>query len=386
MSKRKKTVQECIDEINELKEKLAVEELRLPQTFLTDVTPESLQNALAEQRERMSILTDEGNLFDILGGIYSSGRQNLDVFLQGHAGGPLRVKRKDRIVYLHKIAVSIGLTVQPVVLAEQAEADRRKFRGKGLLARFLYCLPKSNIGSRDVRKKTNIPAAVKQAYTQGIKRLLDLKSKIDDTGRPEPEILYLDHAALAAWQKFSQEIESNQGERGKFERIQDFTGKLPGAALRIAGVCHVAEQMGGINDGTLSSLFALSEIADNQRRLIGIDIMAPVLDLCEKLIVHTMAAFDMMGDDPVVNDAKYAFKWLIQNSEKNDQGAYSFRQNVLHSTPRFKNSKLERVMKALDVLIERNIISRQQRDKSTKKPTLFYYVNPSVVNQQSVSA
>jgi hypothetical protein len=39
-------------------------------------------------------------------------------------------------------------------------------------------------------------------------------------------------------------------------------------------------------------------------------IVGPVLDFCKILIDHAQAAFDMMGADADLADAKYAFQWL----------------------------------------------------------------------------
>src|SRR5262249_22261315 len=150
---------------------------------------------------------------------------------------PLRVKRSSRVVDLPEIAISVGLAVQPMVLSEQSEVDRRKFRGKGLLARFLFCLPKSNIGTRDVRKRQGIPENVKAAYFAGIKALLNIKPIYDQHNVETPQIVLLEKEALESWERFAQSVENDQGDGGKYERLQDFTGKLPGAALRIAGNC-----------------------------------------------------------------------------------------------------------------------------------------------------
>jgi putative DNA primase/helicase len=365
---KQKSRQDFISEIATLKAQLQEVPLNEPQIFLTDVTPEALQDGLVQQKERQSILTDEGNLFDILGGMYTGGKQNLDVYLQGHAGGPLRVKRRGRVADLNKIAVSIGLVVQPAVLSEQSEKDRRKFRGKGLLARFAYCLPKSNIGGRDIRMRQAIPANVKAAYTAGVKALLVVRPNYNQHGVEAAHIIGLDENGKSAWQRFAQWIENNQGSGGKFERLQDFTGKLPGTALRIAGLCHVAERLGS-KDDTLSSSSASSNI--------GLKNLEHVLDLCERLIVHAQAAFDLMGDDPVIADAKYTLKWIFKNTERNEQGAHFIRQNALHSCSRYKNSKLERVTKALDVLRERHITSGQYK-LATRKPTYIFYVNPAI--------
>ena len=51
---------------------------------------------MAANNERMSILSDESGIFDILAGRYSNGVPNLDLFLQGHAGSPVKVNRGSR--------------------------------------------------------------------------------------------------------------------------------------------------------------------------------------------------------------------------------------------------------------------------------------------------
>ncbi len=85
-TKIRRTRAELQTEINELKKKLPECEIRAPQIFFTDATPEATATTLAEQRGRAAMLSDEGNLFEIIAGIYTGGRQNLDVFLKGHSG------------------------------------------------------------------------------------------------------------------------------------------------------------------------------------------------------------------------------------------------------------------------------------------------------------
>lgn len=117
--------------------------------------------------------------------------------------------------------------------------------------------------------------------------------------------------------------------------------------------------------------------------LIDKSTIEPILGLCKELAIHAKSAFELMGDNPIVADAKYAFKWILTNAEQNEQGAFFIRQNTLHSTPRFKNSKLERLMKALEVLQERHILSKQQT-KPTRKPTYIFFVNPIVLKNKNI--
>ena len=78
--------------------------------------------------ERMAVLTDEAGIFLVMSGIYSGGSASIDVFLQAHAGSPVRVDRAEREAYLERPALSFGLALQPGILADVASG--RRFRGR----------------------------------------------------------------------------------------------------------------------------------------------------------------------------------------------------------------------------------------------------------------
>ena len=70
------------------------EVLAIPRLWAQDVTPEKLGAMMAENGGRMAVKSDEGGIFDILAGRYSkTASPNLDFFLQGHSGSPVRVDR-----------------------------------------------------------------------------------------------------------------------------------------------------------------------------------------------------------------------------------------------------------------------------------------------------
>jgi hypothetical protein len=144
----------------------------VPRLWTQDVTPEKLGQLMADHDEKMSILSDEGGIFDIMAGRYNRGVPNLDVFLQAHAGTSVRVDRGTRkTVFMHHPALTIGLSPQPEVL--RALDNKPGFRGRGLIARFLYTLPESKLGYRVLRANP-IPESVSDAYETGIRSLLDL--------------------------------------------------------------------------------------------------------------------------------------------------------------------------------------------------------------------
>ena len=119
----------------------------LPRWLVDDATPEALAGLLATYG-RIALLSPEGDVFDQMAGRYNqTAGPNLGVYLKGHAGDLLKVDRRGRpSEYVERPCLTIGLTVQPEIL--QGLASRPGFRGRGLLARFLYSLPENLVGHR----------------------------------------------------------------------------------------------------------------------------------------------------------------------------------------------------------------------------------------------
>ncbi|MCH7500005.1 MAG: DUF3987 domain-containing protein [Nitrospinae bacterium] len=345
-----------MDEICKLKADTP-EELIAPRLWTSDITPETLQSLMAAHSGKMSILADEGGIFEIMGGLYSNGNANLDIFNQAYAGTPIRIDRGNRTVHIPNPALTFGLAIQPEVLQGLGRGSKKRFRGIGTLGRFIYLVPHSNIGERNVRKRAFIPEGVKRTYEDRILRLLEIPPLLNDGGIETPRILTFNEEALEAWLAFSESIEKKQGEGQEYEFIQDWTAKLPGKAARIAGICHVAEY---------------GESSD----VIGRETMEAALDLSELLITHALIAFvDEMGTDQSIEDARAVHRWIIKNKN------LVFHKGDCHTklNGRFKN--VERLNVALDVLRGWNVISDSEEVKAPKKrgrPAIIYYVNPKV--------
>ena len=187
----------CLQDILRI-ENETPEEIIPPRLWTDDVTAERLQNLMADHKETMALLSDEGGIFEVMAGLYSNGRANINVFFQSHAGAPVRVDRQGRTVTLSKPALTFGLMVQPDIISDLVSGNKARFRGNGTLARFLYCLPKSTVGQRDVTRHEKIPDAVKVAYITGIKKLLDIPSVFNEQGNERARILSLGAGAKEA--------------------------------------------------------------------------------------------------------------------------------------------------------------------------------------------
>jgi hypothetical protein len=331
----------------------------LPRLWTGDVTPERLQGMLVEHGEKMSLLSDEGGIFEVMSGLYSDGKVNIDVFLQAHAGAAVRVDRGERTAYLQAPALTFGLAVQPAVIGELSSGSKRKIRAVGGLARFLYCVPESNIGKRNVASRLKIATEVRAAYETKISYLLGARRDGE-----APKVLTLSPEALNRWVSFSQHIEGRQGSGGDLERIQDWSAKLPGAALRIAGLAQLS--------------------FDEDSVEVHAETLNAVLAFCTRLIPHALAAFDVMIDDSTIKDARFAFEWAMKSYERDETGAYYIRQTDLFRTGRFNKSKLERLLRTLDLLRERNILSGQQRIMLRTKQILVWYVHPVLIEDRDL--
>ena len=95
-------------------------------------------------------------------------------------------------------ALTILLMAQPSVLSGLMKNDT--FRGRGLTARFLYCIPTSYVGSRKYRSAP-VPKDVRLAYETQIRNMLE------DEYPKEPEIITLSPEADEMIEAFAEELE-----------------------------------------------------------------------------------------------------------------------------------------------------------------------------------
>jgi len=340
---------EIEEEIRELEAAL-VEVPVLPKVWVQDITPEHLGTMMAIHHEKMAIISAEGGIFDIISGRYSNGIPNLDLFLQSHSGDPVRVDRGSReAIYLEHPALTMGLSPQPEVL--RSIAGSPGFRGRGLLARFLYLLPKSKLGHRTLETEP-VPQHTKEAYEFVIHALLSLEPSLDERGKPVPHIISLTYAAYEEWLEFSRVVERDLREGGRFENITDWAGKLPGAAARIAGLLHCVEYP--------------SQPWSTQ---ISLETMQQALGLAAVFASHALKVFDLMGADKSLKGARKVWRWIKRGRLQ------SFKKNECYNALKGSFPRVADIEPPLDILEERNYISGS-KEKTGGRPSITYTVNP----------
>jgi replicative DNA helicase len=322
-------------------------ELRAPRLFTGDCTAERLQQLLVEHGERMAVLSDEAGIFLIMAGVYSGGVASLDVFLQGHAGTAMRVDRAGRLAHVDKPSLSFGLALQPGVLADVA--GNRRFRDSGLLARFLFALPPSNVGQRDVRLHRPVPEAVRDMYHARLHTMLEGWG--DEV--TAPTTLHLAPEARECWLELADKIERQQGEGGRLESINDWTSKLPGATARIAAVLALAEHGPAL-------------------RVVPLASMERAVRLAHLLVPHAQHAFALLGADGVDADAAAVLKW-VQAGQLQE---FTRHQAQKAQEGRFRS--VERLKKAMERLEAQDVVRERKRPNRGAPPSTVYVVNPKV--------
>ena len=333
----------------------------MPRLLVDDATPEALASLLAEQGGRIALLSPEGDVFDMMAGRYAQGGgPNLGVYLKGHAGDTLRVDRKGRPPeHVDRPALTVGLAVQPEVLRQIA--DRPGFRGRGLLARFLWSLPAGTVGRRQVGAAP-VPAGVQERYETEVKALA--RSLLDQAelgrlaGVTEPMTLLLDPAAAAVLLELEGELEPRlDPETGDLAHVEGWAAKLAGATARIAGLLHLAKHL-----------------RDGWAKPVEAETMRAAVAIARYLVEHALAVFDLMGADPALADARYLLDWIART------GAERFtRRELFTALPRGRFPKVDALDPALELLSAHGHIRRvdQPAPKGPgRPPSPAYEVNP----------
>ncbi|MCF6409008.1 YfjI family protein [Pseudalkalibacillus salsuginis] len=338
------TLKEIKDLTNEIQEEKL---LTIPRYITEDVTPEKLADLLAENNEKMAILSAEGGgIFSIMAGRYSSdGKANIEIFLKGFSGDYCAVDRIGRAAkVLRNPALTIGLFVQPHVVQDTPPS----FQERGLMPRFLYSFPKSLVGNRKIRPES-IKEEVKNAYSTTIRNLLSFEV-------PDPIQLTLDENARRLEETLREDVESMFLEGGDLAEMKEWGSKLAGQIIRVAGLLHVADYA---NELPFSNT-KIEEISPQINELT----FSRARQLTKYFIEHAKAAYDCMKADRRTEDVKY----LLNVIKKKQKSVIEYREIQMLTRKRFYRA--EHLKNTLFDLEDRGYIRKKEGRKKV------YQVNP----------
>lgn len=250
--------------------------------MLDDATPEALVQKLYEHNERLAILSTEGGPFEMMGGRYSD-NANLDPYLKPWSNDPIQVDRIGRpSTMLDHPVLTIGLTVQPTVIARLAHNPA--MIGRGLTARFMYSVPPTNTGHRDMLAEGDVPEAVRTPYGTHITAML-AESLKDGHGD-----ITIDRDAALEFHLWRQTLEDQRGPGGYLNPVSEWTTKLESTVLRVAG------------------LLALGDLVE----VIDVATMRRSIAIGNYWLSHIRAVLDLWGQDDTVTKARQVIAWAGQ--------------------------------------------------------------------------
>lgn len=316
-----------------------LEELTPYRLLVDDTTPEKLVDIMEAQDGCVTVVSAEGGVFDSIQGRYDR-TANFDVYLKGHAGDPISVDRIGRKAnYIKAPRLSMVLTVQPSVLG--GLMDNTTLRGRGLCGRFLYAMCKSKVGYREITPPV-IPKVVKEAYRQFVLHLL--------TGKGEG-VIHLSPEADLIRQEYQGRIEARLG--NEWEHMRDWGGKATGAMLRIAALFHAATVQG-----------------DPTAVPISQETMAGAVAVAEFLGTHAEAAYQTMGSNEALANAKYLWRKI------EGTGLEEISKRDLFNICKGKFRTVENMEPSLNILISMGYV-RIEEVQTGGRPTKKIKVNPA---------
>jgi hypothetical protein len=323
-----------------------------PRLIVGDATPERVAAMLEEQGERLAIVDPEGScVFGILAGRYSSdGKSRAEVFLRAHAGEAFNVDRQSRpSVSLRHPALTLISTTQPVVIRELAEEPG--FRERGVLARLLFALPATRVGTRLYQRHAR-NESVRAAYGRLVVKLALEGARLSDVTD-----LKLSPGAFEVWKSEYNRVEPSLKEGESLQYLRAWGSKLSGAVARIAGVLHLAA----------------TTATQPEKVSISAETMRAAVRIGQYFEAHALAAFGMMDELPCLPVARKVLRWI----ERGKRARFTLRDCYMAvSTAKSPDE----VAPALRILEERSYI-RQEEVEGVKRErgrprSPAYLVNP----------
>ena len=328
--------------------------LKFRNACVDDITPEALAAMLADNGSLL-MLSDEAGVFKNFGGRYQNGVANLDLLLKAWGGESYQKNRCNNApLILDKPYLSVCLCGQPYILEELMQ--NKSFLQSGLVARFLYCFPRSFVGQRHYGSKSLNPN-ISEDYKNLVYRAM--KAKIAQTeiiGGSEIMLHFNDESAHAFTDFYDRRIEPSL--LTDFAECPDWGGKYHGLILRLCGLIHCIE--------------CLTEKAPPENRAVDMQTLGQAIDLAEYFKKQAVYAYSSVCSDGVIANAEYILKRLRSNGITQTDT-----RELQRLCRKFKStSELE---EPLEMLMEYGYLREMAADDHSgrgRKPGTRYEVNP----------
>lgn len=346
-----------MEELRRASDELSGFKVKKPmQLYSDDVTTEKLISILSDNNGKAAILSAEAGIFDMLKGIYTK-YVNIDVFLKGYSGDAIRVDRVGReSECIMNPTLTLLLMAQTSVLSGIMQNEI--FKGRGLLARFLYCIPVSGIGKRKYHSKP-VPDEIYRSYERRITSLISNEPDV------ATEVITFSDDADRLLSDFAEELEPKL--RNEYQDISAWAGKLIGNIARIAGLLCRTE-----------TAYCVDFLAEEEPLVVTGKQMVNAIRIGRYFLEHARAAFSIMGSDDKVRKCKTVLSAI------KSAGLLEFnRRDIMRLNRSFKTAEM--LQPILDQLIDYGYIAVKENPNYSgrgRPPTPVYIVNPYLFGSQ----
>ena len=301
---------------------------QIPRLWTEDATPEAFVQRLHDYGGRMSIVSTEGGVFQLMAGRYSENISNLDPYLKAWSGDSISVDRVGRQSFtIPRPATSMVLTVQPSVL-QQVGANVEN-RNRGLSARFMMSIPESHVGRRNLIDAPTLDNGIVDIYDRKIKQLI---ARLDNVEGAE---MRLTDAAQRMFLHWRQSLENRR--IGDLHNLAEWSTKLESSVARLAGLLHLVDDK------------AIDEAVDA-------DSMQRAVIVGEYWIDHAKVAHELWDSDSTVGNAREIVDRMLSTSETETT------VRDLMRTHRRRLATTETASEAVELLIERGWMRSSDED------------------------
>lgn len=334
------------ERINELTQKLhELVPVRPMPAPLSDTTSEALVEELVENSEKAAILDDEGSVFDIMTGLYTNGKTNLNIYLKGYDSSPTSVNRKGRKIQLASPTITMGVLTQPEQFYSRIITNQ-EFIGRGLLQRFLISAPTDKSETETPFTTNPIPYDAEQAYIALIKKLLDI---------PCPALMPIISHSSESYNRIKEHHSAI--EKIKVTGIKNgidagFFSKQIDKCLKIAGILHMCEHSASekINGETADRACLISNWAVNE-------------------------LFATLGNEYNETPLEHNSKYIIKRIKDRKITGYITKNKLIHECRSIRNAN--DFDNALALLEEKKYV-RIEEIKTGGRPSIRIHINPCI--------
>lgn len=320
----KKGDKACSVEMDEIGEQLwqADANTPTPPTVLTtETTTEGLAKLLVDNNERLLVAAPEADPLDVALGRYSR-NPNLGLWLAGHAGDAYKTARITREGHtIQSPALSLNVAPQPGAL--KALFGDEQAQERGFIARFLFSLPTSMLGFRDLDSPDISPEG-RAIWQSTVEQLLDIPFQ------KEPREIAMADDAAGTWRKFRLENESWVQPGGAKGLMRPWASKLPGAVARLAFALHVL----GIPYGA-------------SQDKIPVETVSAALSWVPYLKSHVQALIGEVCEDPATVVAEKILDWAKEKQKHTFSRRDAF-DKIRHRTSVRRVHEIDPALEALE--------------------------------------